>query len=98
MTMYKYYAVIEKDLEELKESSRECFTVSFPDLENVFTDGETLPQAVELAHDVLGSMLAVMEEKGRDIPAPSKAENIELPEGASLVLIEVDTKEFNEEV
>lgn len=50
MAMYKYYAVIEKE--------EGCYIVSFPDLENVFTDdADTLPEAVEQAEDVLSLML-----------------------------------------
>jgi antitoxin HicB len=37
MPMYKYYAVIELD--------EDCFLVTFPDLENCFTQGDNLPHA-----------------------------------------------------
>jgi antitoxin HicB len=90
MAVYKFYAMIEKE--------DGVFVVSFPDLENCFTDGETLPEAVEMAEDALGSLLSVMEDDGDHIPAPSKAEDIELPDGASLVLITVDTDDYREPV
>ena len=86
------YKVIEK------VEAEGIYSVSFPDLENCFTDGETLPEAVEMAEDALGALLSVMEDDGDHIPAPSKAEDIKLPEGASLVLITVDTDEFREAV
>ena len=88
MTLYKYYAVIERE----KNDGTGSYIVSFPDLENVFTDAETLSGAVNNAHDVLGDMLAEMEQDGDKIPTSSKPEDIQLPEGASLVLIEVDTE------
>ncbi|MEJ9152327.1 MULTISPECIES: type II toxin-antitoxin system HicB family antitoxin [Bacillus] len=86
MAIYKFYSIIEK--------VDGVFTVTFPDIENCFTDGETLHQAVEMAQDALGSLLSVLEDEGYDIPVPSKAEDIELPDEASLVLVEVDTDDF----
>ncbi|EHL79064.1 hypothetical protein HMPREF1015_02249 [Bacillus smithii 7_3_47FAA] len=38
MAIYKFYSIIEK--------VDGVFTVTFPDIENCFTDGETLHQAV----------------------------------------------------
>lgn len=87
MTVYKYYALIEK--EKLDQSSD--FIVDFPDLENVFTDSDSFVGALKNAHDVLRSMLKVMEEDGDVIPPASSAIKIKIPEGASLALIEIDT-------
>lgn len=94
MTVYKYYAVIER--EKLDQTG--AFIVSFPDLENVFTDADTLTGAVSNSHDVLRTMLREMEQDGDKIPTASKPDAIQLPEGASLVLIEVDTDTFSEAV
>jgi antitoxin HicB len=90
MAVYKFYSVIEK----LEDEG--IYSVSFPDLENCFTDGETLAEAVDMAEEALGALLSDIEDKGEHIPAPSKAEDIELPEGASLVLIAVNTDEFRD--
>jgi hypothetical protein len=46
-----------------------------------------------MAQDVLGLMLPSFEADGDQIPAPSKAEAIDIPERASLVMIEVNTDE-----
>jgi len=43
MQTFKYYAVVTPDLED------DCYIVRFPDLENVYTDGETLLEAVKHA-------------------------------------------------
>lgn len=86
MAMYKYYAVIEKE-----EGS---YIVSFPDLENVFTDADTLPEAVEQAEDVLSLMLTEYEDKGKVIPPASSVTAVKHTEGANLVLIEADTDEY----
>ena len=90
MTVYKYYAVIERE----KVDQTGAYIVSYPDLENVFTDAETLIDAISNAHDVLETMLAEMEQDGDNVPTPSKAEDVKvrLPEGASLIYIEVDTE------
>ncbi|MEP9405359.1 hypothetical protein ABKP09_03415 [Peribacillus frigoritolerans] len=38
--------------------------MSFPDLENFFTDGETVSQAVVMAENVNGKMLSFYEDEG----------------------------------
>ena len=43
--------------------------VTFPDIENCFTIGETLVEALEMGEDVLSLMLVVMEDDGAAIPA-----------------------------
>lgn len=86
MTMYKYYAVITKE--------EDCYFVQFPDLENVFTDGNSLSDAIAQAEDVLGLMLSDAEERQERIPVASPPQVITVPEGASLVLIETDTDEY----
>lgn len=88
--IYKYYAVIE---EEREEDGSSAFIVSFPDLDNVFTDGDTLEEAVKHAWEVLVSMLWIFEEKGIVFSPPSPVSILKdrLKEGDSLVLIEVDT-------
>lgn len=94
MAMYRYYAIIEKE----KLDKTGCFIISFPDLENVFSDAETMQQAVQNAHDVLGSMLSVMEEDGDEIPPPSSADKLKekVSEGGSLVLVEVETEQYTQ--
>lgn len=90
MAIYKYYAVIEKE--------DGGYIVSFPDLENCYTQGDTLSEAVVMAEDVLGLLLSVEEEEGKLLPKASPAKDLKLPEGASLVLIEVNTDDFREAV
>ena len=86
LAVYKYYAII------FKEDGN--YIVEFPDLENVFTYAETLPQAVQYAEEVLGLMLTSNEADGIPFNPPSPADKIRLPGEASLVLIEVDTDTF----
>ncbi|WP_407708550.1 type II toxin-antitoxin system HicB family antitoxin [Bacillus altitudinis] len=94
MAMYRYYALIEKE----KLDNTGCYIISFPDLENVFSDAETMQDAVQNAHDVLGSMLSVMEEDGDEIPQPSPADKLkeQVKEGGSLILVEVETEHYTQ--
>lgn len=87
MAVYQFYALIQKAEED------GGYIVTFPDLDNCFTYGETLVEAVEMAEDVLLTMLDYMEEIGEDIPVASSVEKFKelLPSGASLVNIEIDT-------
>ncbi|MGG4390470.1 type II toxin-antitoxin system HicB family antitoxin [Priestia megaterium] len=92
MPVYKYYGLFEPE--------NGCFNVSFPDLAGCLTFGSTLSEAIEMAKDVLGGYLLVSEEDNDDIPAPSPVKTIQadMPEGASLILIEVNTDDFREAV
>lgn len=91
MTIYKYYAVIDK-----AEDEEQGFTVAFPDLSGCITEGDNLPDAVTCAEEALGGYLLTCENFNDDIPVPSKAKDIFLADGASLVLIEVNTDDFRE--
>ena len=83
---YKYPALI------IKED--DGFVVEFPDLEDVFTQGDTWEEAFENAEDVLNLMLWNREEKKIPIPKPASLETIEVPENATIALIKADTIEY----
>lgn len=84
MPMYKYYGLFEPD-------EQGYYNVSFPDLAGCLTFGESLPNAVEMAEDALGGYLLISEIDGDDIPPATPAKAIDVPEGASLILVEVNT-------
>ena len=65
--------------------------VTFPDLDDTFTDGATMQEAFENAEDVLNLMLWNREEEKEEIPAPSQPEQITVPQGATLAMIKADT-------
>jgi len=69
----------------------ETIIVTFPDLEDTFTDGATMQEAFENAEDVLNLMLWNREEEKDDIPMPSSPEQITVPQGATLAMIKADT-------
>ncbi len=53
------------------------FSVRFPDLPNCFTDAETLPEAMEMANDVLCLVLYELEQASKPIPAASTVQAIQ---------------------
>ena len=69
----------------------EGIIVTFPDLEDTFTDGNTMEEAFENAEDVLNLMLWNREEEKKEIPAPTPANKISVPAGATLAMIKADT-------
>lgn len=52
------------------------FVVHFPDIENAFTEGDTLEEALSNAESVLGVMLAYLIERNEKIPKQSSLELI----------------------
>jgi predicted RNase H-like HicB family nuclease len=84
MAKYVYPAIFEPN-----ELGGYC--VSFPDLENVFTDGEDLPDAMDMASDALCLMLYDMEKKGQPIPKASKPDDVKAKSGDIVNLVACDT-------
>ena len=58
---------------ELHEECEGGYSVTFPDFDEAFTDGETLAEAVAEATDCLEEALAGRIARREDIPAPSPA-------------------------
>lgn len=61
---YSYPCIITFDKED------GIYYVNFPDLEDCFTDGDTLEEALYNAQDVLGLVLYSKEENGMEINPP----------------------------
>lgn len=86
MAKYVYPAVFTEE---------DCgYSVSFPDLPNCFTSGETLGEAIEMAADVLCLTLYEMEQAGTEIPAPSALRDISVGEKEFVNFIPCDTVEY----
>ena len=85
MAKYVYPAVFEPN-----ELGGYC--VSFYDLENVFTEGNDLNHAMEMAKDVLCLMLYNMEKNGTKIPIASKSKDIKTNNDNFVNLIACDTQ------
>lgn len=59
------------------------FTVTFRDLKNVFTEGNSYEEALSNAQHVLDILLLDMAQDGLDIPSPSVIKKGEVPIAAS---------------
>lgn len=86
MSKYVYPAFVTKD--------DDAYIVKFPDLPNCYTDGQSLPEALENAEDVLCLMLYGMEEDGDEIPKASSVESLIAEAGAIITLVCCDTLEY----
>ena len=84
MSKYVYCALLEP--EEGK------FNVSFPDLEDCYTCGDDLQDALKMAHDALASYLTWQEDHHRDIPEATNPQKIKVPKNTIQTLIDVDTE------
>lgn len=75
------------------------YSVTFYDIENIDTEGDTLEEAIAMAQDALGLYITDMLEDEKQIP--NRTENIEkikLNKNQILVLIELDFVEYNRRV
>ena len=79
---YSYPCIITLDKED------GIYYVNFPDLDDCFTDGDTLEEALYNAQDVLGLVLYSKEENGIEINPP-KNDFIETKENQALSYVSV---------
>jgi predicted RNase H-like HicB family nuclease len=70
------------------------FSVVFPDIENCFTCGDDLTEALFMAEDVLALMLYEYEAEKKPIPTPSIPSSIPLKDGEFVNIIACDTLEY----
>ena len=72
------------------------YTVLFPDVQNCFTEGNDITEAMENAQDVLCLMLYEMERSHQDIPGATAIFDIphNTGEGQFVTLIACDTIEY----
>ncbi len=70
------------------------YSVYFPDLEGCYTCGDNLQDALFMADDVLAFTMYDYEKEGREIPVPSKVENVEKEAGEFANYIACDTVSY----
>ncbi|MBQ7737297.1 MAG: type II toxin-antitoxin system HicB family antitoxin [Oscillospiraceae bacterium] len=70
------------------------YSVIFPDIPNCFTSGTDLPEAIEMAQDVLNLMLMTMEDKGIPISPASELTSCPHEDGEFVSLVSADTVEY----
>ena len=86
MAKYIYPAIFTK--------GEEGYIVCFPDLENCYTEGDTLEEAMEMAEDVLSLVLYEYERKQRLAPEPTPIKQVETKECEIVSLVMGDTLEY----
>ena len=69
------------------------FWVSFPDLPECMTQGDSMDEAYEMAVDALGLSLSGMEDEGAAFPNASELEKVD-PEDGVLAIVEFDMAEY----
>lgn len=89
-----YPAIFSKDKEETDPKFDDYYLVTFPDLYGM-TQGENLENAMEMASDYLGIVLADYIENGEELPTPTPINDIELPDKDSIkTLVSVDVSPY----
>ena len=86
MAKYIYPAVFAKD--------GAVYTVSFPDLESCYTQGDDLQDAYDMASDVLCLTLYNLEESGTAIPAASNVNSVPHAPDEFVSIVACDTLEY----
>jgi predicted RNase H-like HicB family nuclease len=82
--MVSYIAYVRKDPDS-------DYGVEFPDVPGCITAGRTLDEARAMAAEALAGHLAVLEDEGQPVPAPSLMEALkDDPDQAGALLILVD--------
>lgn len=62
----------------IREDEDDGFTVSFPDVEGVFTAGDSMEEAIEQAQDLLEfAAESWLEDTGQPFPSPRTLEEIQ---------------------
>lgn len=86
---YVYPAIFAKD--------EDVIYVSFPDLENCFTQGKNMVEAIEMAEDVLALTLVYLEDGKQDIPKASNVKDIHVGNDSTISLVIADTLQYRKE-
>lgn len=68
--------------------------IHFPDLPNVFTDGDTIADAIDMGQDALTLMLMYMEDENIVIPEPTPLSDIPLKDSEQKTYITADTDSY----
>ena len=91
---YIYPAVFSLDMTD-EAFPNGVYLISFPDLPNCYTSGETLEEAYEMAEDVLNMALCGMERDKGEIPAPTSISIVQNNNVGDIVtIIKADTTEY----
>ncbi|MDO4649387.1 MAG: type II toxin-antitoxin system HicB family antitoxin [Eubacteriales bacterium] len=68
-----------------------------PDLPGCITTGKDLPEAIDMMTDAANLWLVAAEDRNDPIPAPTPQSDVDIPDGATVSLIKVDTLAYRAE-
>lgn len=74
------------------EKENDGYFVTVPDL-NINTQGESLPDAIMMARDLISLYILDHEEEGKDIVLPDTVD-FKLPKGAILSYVDIDMDSY----
>lgn len=79
----------------IMEKDEEGFVVSIPDF-RLYTQGDSIQDAIEMARDAIGIAGVVIEDEGEKLPEASGYEEAlkEAPEGAIVSFVDIDFSEY----
>lgn len=69
------------------------FVVFVPDF-NINTQGTSVPDAMEMARDVIGMTGCYMQDEKRALPKPTRIEDVKAEADAIVTLVDVNFKEY----
>ena len=72
----------------------EGFSIFFPDVRMGGTQGDSIADGLEMAHDFLVGAMIMLEDEGQDIPDPSDIKTLELKDDEFASFVFVDTKQY----
>lgn len=87
MAKYVYPAIF-------TEEDGTAYSVTFPDIENCYTCGNSLIEAMEMAADVLAMMLCFREREQQTIPVATPISEIQTNSHCFATLILCDTTNY----
>ena len=77
----------------IMEEGNDFVVVYFPDFDSG-TQGENIPQAIEMARDAISMLGVTLEDEGRKIPEPSNYDEIKIKKGQIKTFIDVDFDDY----
>jgi len=70
------------------------YSISFPDIRMGGTQGDSIPDGLEMAHDFLIGAMIMMEDEMQEMPTPSEIHSLPLNNGEFASFIFVDTEKY----
>lgn len=86
--MKNSYPIIIHDTNE-----EEGYLVYIPDFD-INTEGNTITESIEMARDAIGLIGIVMEDDGKELPEPSRYEDVKKEAGDIVTLVDIDFTEY----